>query len=93
MLGHRVSPDEVAGALYASGEIVEAVVTGEPDAAIGNRLIAHVVLAPGGSLERLQGYCQAELPRHLRPAHLEARTELPRLPSGKHARPVLSEGA
>jgi len=93
VLGHRVSPDEVAGALYASGEIVEAVVTGEPDAAIGNRLVAHVVLAPGGSLERLQAYCQAELPRHLRPAQLEARTELPRLPSGKHARPVVSEGA
>ena len=30
-LGYRVSPDEVVEVLYASGEIVEAVVSAEPD--------------------------------------------------------------
>ena len=30
-LGYRVSPDEVVEVLYASGEVVEAVVTSEPD--------------------------------------------------------------
>jgi amino acid adenylation domain-containing protein len=91
VLGHRVSLDEVATALYASGEIVEAVVSGEPDPVAGALLVAYVVLAPEGSLEALQAYCQAELPRYLRPARFEARERLPRLSSGKYALPAASE--
>ncbi len=52
-LGYRVSPDEIANVLYASGEIVACVVTGEPDEQRGQRIVAFVVLAGGGSLERL----------------------------------------
>ncbi|TMD86395.1 MAG: acyl-CoA ligase (AMP-forming), exosortase A system-associated, partial [Chloroflexi bacterium] len=43
-----------------------------------------VVLAGGGSLERLRMYVGVELPRHMQPARFELRDALPRLPSGKH---------
>jgi amino acid adenylation domain-containing protein len=83
-LGYRVSPDEIATVLYASGEVAECIITAEPDEARGERIVAFVVLAGGGSLERLQRYAAVELPRHMQPARFERREALPRLPSGKH---------
>jgi amino acid adenylation domain-containing protein len=83
-LGYRVSPDEIATVLYASGEVAECIVTSEPDEARGERIIAFAVLAGGGSLERLRRYAGVELPRHMQPARYELRDALPRLPSGKH---------
>lgn len=46
--------------------------------------MAYVVLAAGGSLERLKAHCGRELPRHLRPSRLEVRDALPLLANGKH---------
>ena len=83
-LGYRVSPDEIGNVLLASGEIAECVVTGEPDEERGQRIVAFVVLAAGGSLERLTRYCAIELPRYMQPARFEVRDALPRLASGKH---------
>ncbi|HVH09634.1 MAG TPA: AMP-binding protein [Gemmatimonadales bacterium] len=83
-MGYRVGPDEVANVLYASGEVTEAIVTGEPDDARGERIVAFVVLAAGGSLERLKAHCRCELPRYMEPARIEVRDALPVLPSGKH---------
>lgn len=83
-LGYRVSPEEVANALHASGEISEGVVTAEPDPQRGLRIVAHVALAPGGSLERLKAYCDTELPFYMQPARFDVRDALPRLASGKH---------
>ena len=83
-MGFRVGPDEVADVLYASGEVAEAAVMGEPDPMWGERVVAHVVLAEEGSLERLKAYCGRELPRHLQPARIEVRKTMPLLPSGKH---------
>jgi amino acid adenylation domain-containing protein len=83
-LGYRVSPDEIATVLYASGEVAECIITSEPDAARGECIVAFVVLAGGGSLERLRVYVGVELPRHMQPARFEVRDALPRLPSGKH---------
>jgi amino acid adenylation domain-containing protein len=83
-MGFRVGPDEVADVLYASGEVAEAAVTGEPDPMWGERIVAHVVLVAEGSLERLKLYCGRELPRHLQPARIEVRDAMPLLPSGKH---------
>ena len=48
-LGFRVSPDEVVDVLYASGEVVEAVVAAEPDEPKGQRIVAFVVLTESGS--------------------------------------------
>ncbi|HUC40159.1 MAG TPA: AMP-binding protein, partial [Gemmatimonadales bacterium] len=86
-LGYRVSPDEIATVLYASGEIAECIVSSEPDEARGERIVAYVVLAGGegdGGLERLRRYAGVELPRYMQPARFEVRDALPRLPSGKH---------
>jgi amino acid adenylation domain-containing protein len=89
-MGFRVGPDEVADVLYASGEVAEAAVMGEPDPMWGERIVAHVVLAAEGSLERLKIYCGRELPRHLQPARIEVRDAMPLLPSGKHDVAALS---
>ena len=83
-LGFRVSPDEVAEALYASGEVLECIVGSEADPERGERIIAYVVLNKSGSLERLEAFCHAELPRHMQPTRFDVRTELPRTSSGKH---------
>jgi acyl-coenzyme A synthetase/AMP-(fatty) acid ligase len=83
-MGYRVGPDEVLDVLYASGEIEEAAVIGEPDPLWGARIAAFVVLSAAGSLERLQAHAARELPRHMQPSRYELRDRLPLLPSGKH---------
>jgi acyl-CoA ligase (AMP-forming) (exosortase A-associated) len=83
-LGYRVSPDEVAEALYASGQVREAIVASEPDPERGERIVVYVVLPDGGSLELLEAFCHAELPRYMQPSRIEVRPELPRTSSGKH---------
>jgi acyl-CoA ligase (AMP-forming) (exosortase A-associated) len=83
-MGYRVSPDEVASVLYASKQVLEAVITTEPDDARGNRIIAHVVLAEEGSLDALKLYIGTELPRYMQPARIETHASLPRTSSGKH---------
>ena len=83
-LGHRVSPDEVADVIYASGLVAECIVGTEPDPERGDAIVAHVVLHDPGSLRQLERYCRAELPRYLQPSRLETHPDLPRTSSGKH---------
>jgi len=83
-LGFRVSPDEIADVLYASQLVTDAAVTSEPDPHRGDRIIAHVVLVAGASLDALRVFCGTELPRHLQPARWDLRESLPRNASGKH---------
>jgi len=83
-LGYRVSPDEVVDLLYASGEIVEAVVSTVPDELRGTRIVAHVVLAEDGTLDRLEAFCAREMPRYMQPSRIEVRQALSRTASGKH---------
>jgi amino acid adenylation domain-containing protein len=83
-LGYRVSPDEVADALYASGQVVEALVAAEPDDVRGQRIVAYVVLNEAGQLDRLHEYATRELPRYMQPSRIEVREELLRTTSGKH---------
>jgi amino acid adenylation domain-containing protein len=82
-LGYRVSPDEVADVLYGSGEVAEAVVTSEPDEVRGARIVAYVVLAANGELDRLEAFCARELPRYMQPSRIEVHSALARTPSGK----------
>jgi acyl-CoA synthetase (AMP-forming)/AMP-acid ligase II len=83
-LGYRVAPDEVAEVLFASGQVLQAVVAGEPDNERGERIVAYVTLAPSGSMEALTSFCRRELPRHMQPSRVEAHHTLPRLASGKY---------
>lgn len=92
-LGYRVSPDEVADVLYASGEVVEALVTSEPDEARGARIVAYAVLTPSGDLEGLQAFCARELPRYMQPSRIEVRAALHRTSSGKHDATATARGS
>ena len=83
-MGYRVSPDEVAEVLYASGEVAEAVVSSEPDDVAGARVVAAVVLNKDGQLDALRAYAARELPRYMQPSRIELRASLERTPSGKH---------
>jgi amino acid adenylation domain-containing protein len=83
-LGYRVSPDEVVDVLYASGEIVEAVVASEPDEVRGEAIVAYVVLTKEGRLDRLEEFAAREMPRYMQPSRIETRRELLRTASGKH---------
>jgi acyl-CoA synthetase (AMP-forming)/AMP-acid ligase II len=83
-LGYRVSPDEVVDVLYASGEVVEAVATTEPDEDRGESIVVYVVLAQDGELERLEAFCAREMPRYMQPSRIEVRPSLVRTSSGKH---------
>lgn len=83
-LGFRVSPDEIADVLYASGQVQEAVVLTEPDAQRGERIVAVVVLKEGGAVEPLRRFCGVELPRYMQPARFDVRDAIPRNASGKH---------
>jgi acyl-CoA synthetase (AMP-forming)/AMP-acid ligase II len=82
-LGYRVGPDEIVNVLRASGEVAEAVVAGEPDESRGERIVAYVVLAEGGSVERLRMFCRRELPRYMEPSRFAVRDALAVLPNGK----------
>lgn len=92
-MGYRVSPDEVASVLYASKQILEAIITAEPDDARGNRIVAHVVLAEEGTLDALKMYVGTELPRYMQPARIETHATLPRTSSGKHDTKALATGS
>jgi acyl-CoA synthetase (AMP-forming)/AMP-acid ligase II len=92
-MGHRIGPDEVADVLYASGQVGEAVVAAEDDPERGQRIVAWVVLAKGGSVERLTRYCRVELPAYMQPARIEPREQLPRLAGGKFDLDALRAGA
>ena len=83
-LGYRVSPEEVVEVLYASGEVVEAAVTSEPDEVRGAQIVAYVVLRPEGRLDRLTAFSRREMPRYMQPGRIEVRSSLPRTHSGKH---------
>jgi len=91
-LGYRVSPDEVADVLYASGEIVEAAVTSEPDEVRGARIVAYVVLHERGDLDRLRRFAAQELPRYMQPGRIEPLEALPRTTSGKHDAATIARG-
>jgi acyl-CoA synthetase (AMP-forming)/AMP-acid ligase II len=82
-LGFRVSPDEITDVIFASGQVVEAVVGTAPDERRGDSIVAYVVLNEGGSLDRVREWCRRELPRYLQPSRVEAREALPRTSSGK----------
>jgi acyl-CoA synthetase (AMP-forming)/AMP-acid ligase II len=83
-LGFRVSPDEIADVIQASGQVSEVAVISEPDTQRGDRIVACVVLRTGGSLDALKKFCAVELPRYMQPARYAPVSAIPRNPSGKH---------
>jgi len=83
--GYRISPSEVEEVLMATGKLACVAVIGLPDPAIGQRVHAVAVAAPGVANERdaILAHCAAQLPAHMIPRDVEYVDELPRSPNGK----------
>jgi acyl-CoA synthetase (AMP-forming)/AMP-acid ligase II len=83
-MGFRVSPDEIADVLQASGLVTEAAVVTEPDQQRGERIVACVVLRDNATLDQLRRFCGVELPRYMQPVRYVLMAAIPRNLSGKH---------
>jgi amino acid adenylation domain-containing protein len=88
-MGFRVSPDEIADVLQASGLVTEAAIVTEPDPQRGERIIACVVLREKDTIDQLRRFCGIELPRYMQPVRYIEMSAIPRNPSGKHDIPQL----
>ncbi len=83
--GENVFPREVEDLLLADGGIVDVAVVGVDDDDFGQRLVAHVVKAPGARLTAAQvrKVVSDNLARHKVPRDVVFRDELPRTATGK----------
>jgi acyl-CoA synthetase (AMP-forming)/AMP-acid ligase II len=96
--GERIFPAEIERVLRAASGVAEVCVLGVPDELLGQRIEAHLALAPGAADdgadlgERLRRHCLAELPLPRVPQAFHAWPALPRLANGKLDRVRLSRG-
>lgn len=83
--GENVFPREVEDLLLAIEGITDVAVAGVDDADFGQRLVAHVVLAPGIELtaEQIRTAVAGNLARHKVPRDVVFCDELPRTATGK----------
>ncbi|MFC1229727.1 MULTISPECIES: acyl-CoA synthetase [Streptomyces] len=84
--GYKIGAGEIENALLEHPGVREAAVTGEPDADLGERIVAWVVpSAPGAppTLDELAGHVAARLAPHKRPRVLHHLASLPRNDMGK----------
>jgi amino acid adenylation domain-containing protein len=82
--GYRIELGEIEQALYQHPGIRDAVVVAIPDDEVGARLHAVVVGRPDGeSLDGLQAFCLARVPKYMVPESFVIRTELPMTSTGK----------
>lgn len=83
-LGFRISPDEVADVIHASGQVADVVVVGVPDNARGQAVVAVVTLREGGAVPAIKRHCASELPRYMQPTRIVVLPALPKGPTGKY---------
>jgi o-succinylbenzoate---CoA ligase len=83
--GENVAPAEVEAVLLEHPSVAEAAVFARPDPEWGEAVIAAVVPRDGEPVDAsaLKAHCAARLAPFKVPKRFEARTELPRTPSGK----------
>ncbi|MGW5974061.1 acyl-CoA synthetase [Streptomyces sp. NPDC055186] len=93
--GYKIGAGEIENALLEHPGVREAAVTGEPDADLGERIVAWVVPAdhrtPPG-LEELAGHVARRLAPHKRPRVLHLLAALPRNDMGKIMKRALHDG-
>ncbi|KES05549.1 acyl-CoA synthetase [Streptomyces toyocaensis] len=93
--GYKIGAGEIENALLEHPGVREAAVTGEPDADLGERIVAWVVPADPQSppgLEELAGHVAGRLAPHKRPRVLHHLDVLPRNDMGKVMKRALSHG-
>ncbi|MFJ2234074.1 acyl-CoA synthetase [Streptomyces sp. NPDC087859] len=84
--GYKIGAGEIENALLEHPGVREAAVTGEPDADLGERIVAWIVPAdPGGppGLEELAEHVASRLAPHKRPRVVHHLSSLPRNDMGK----------
>jgi acyl-CoA synthetase (AMP-forming)/AMP-acid ligase II len=88
----QVAPAEVEAVLAAHPGVADVAVVGRPDERTGETPVAHVVVADGAALEvdELAEWAAARLARHKRPSSYRVVASIPRNPSGKILRRLLS---
>jgi amino acid adenylation domain-containing protein len=89
--GYRVELGEIEAGLVTHPAVLEAVATALPDPALGNRIVASVVLRQGHRADAagLAAHCAERLPGYMVPELIEIRAEMPRTSTGKADRGTL----
>lgn len=81
--GYKVGAGEVEAALLEHPSVREAAVLGKPDADLGERIVAFVVLNEPTEPQVLQDFVASQLSPHKRPREVHVINELPRNAMGK----------
>jgi long-chain acyl-CoA synthetase len=91
--GENVYPRDIEETLLRHPMVQDAVAVGLPDPALGERIKAFVVLAPGAVVEagELLTRCAEQLPPYAVPSEVEFRKDLPKGLIGKVLRRVLRD--
>ncbi len=93
--GENVAPEEVEAVLYEHDDVLDAAVVGVNDETWGERVVAAVVLRPGGSVDAVDEHARAHLAAFKRPDAFHVADDLPRTSTGKllrrHLIPILEE--
>jgi long-chain acyl-CoA synthetase len=93
--GYNVYPREVEDVLCACPGVLEAAVVGIPDEEHGEEVVALVVPAPGGDLDReaVKAFARQRLAAYKYPRHVVVVSELPRGPTGKVSKHQIDRAA
>ncbi|MGI9596322.1 MAG: class I adenylate-forming enzyme family protein [Acidimicrobiales bacterium] len=93
--GENVAPEEVEAVLYEHNDVLDAAVVGINDETWGERVVAAVVLRPGGSVDAVNEHAREHLAAFKRPDAFHLADDLPRTSTGKllrrHLIPILEE--
>jgi malonyl-CoA/methylmalonyl-CoA synthetase len=81
--GYKVGAGEVEAALLEHPTVREAAVVGRPDADLGERIVAYVVLSSPTEPKTLEDFVAWQLSPHKRPREVHVVAELPRNAMGK----------
>ena len=87
--GYRIELGEIETALYAHPGVRDAAAVAVPDAVLGNRIGAVVVLEAPLDERELRRHCGAVLPKYMVPHEIRFSDDLPRTATDKVDRPRL----
>jgi acyl-CoA synthetase (AMP-forming)/AMP-acid ligase II len=95
--GENIAAREVEAVLRELPQIVEAAVVPVPDSNRGEEVKSYVVLQPGLTrkevpTDRIIAHCEANLARFKVPRYIAYCDDLPKTPSGKIAKKLLTQG-
>jgi len=90
--GEKVSPAEIENTLYGIEGIREAVVVGEPDAILGEAVVAYVVLDKTSDLtdRKIKQHCFGKLENFMVPQKIVIVDQLPKTMTGKISQKALA---